>query len=813
MDKCFPFPFRRRPQAARPRAVRLTVEALEDRQLLSCNVISGYVYYDANTNGLKDANEPGIANTTVELRNEAGQLVTTTTTDAGGFYRFDHDPNVDTSEHLLTQAISFSRSVNGSQTKTIPQFDPGLGQLTGIDIQFDGAITSRIKVENFNAQEPSHLVGTVSGNLTLSGPGVNNLPINPNVLAGTFDASPYDGVPDYAGASGVDFGSKTATGNGALTLTDPAVLSRFTGTGSVSFTLNSLVTSSVDGNGDEDASIRSLVGANVRVVYHYTPSNCLQPGTYVLHEIQPPDYLDGRESQGPTVLPPSNPDDTIVVTLASADSTNNNFGEVLPAYLEACVFLDSNNNGHVDPGEPGLAGFTVTLTGTDDLGHTVLLVQVSNSDGRVYYRNLRPGTYSLVKTSVPGAVDGMVMAGSAGGVAGPNSVTGIGLASGQLAGEYCFAEGTGGGPASLCGFVYVDANDNGVREPGEAPIPGTTVTLDGQADGAGPVHLVTQTAGDGSYCFLNLQPGTYTVTETQPAGYDDGKDSVGSAGGILGNDVIASVRLDAGTAGLNYNFGEKLTAVILPFRGSLNPLDFRPVPNVPVVSKRQLAGDQPFIEMVAADASYVDGLYRRFLGRAADPDGLFYWTSLLAGGRSRTDVVAGIWTSQEHRLRQVEEIYQQLLERDASPAEQGVWAQRLLGGATEDQISAEILASAEYRMRFAPSDADFVNAMYTRVLHRAPDEPGRTSWVNVVATRGRTAVALGFLTSAEALGNFVADRAREYLKRSPLPQETQVWVNQLVSGSETLDTHRVKVLAMDEVFNRALLAVRTNQTT
>jgi hypothetical protein len=102
--------------------------------------------------------------------------------------------------------------------------------------------------------------------------------------------------------------------------------------------------------------------------------------------------------------------------------------------------------------------------------------------------------------------------------------------------------------------------------------------------------------------------------------------------------------------------------------------------------------------------------------------------------------------------------------------------------------------------------------MYTRVLHRAPDEPGRTNWVNQVAARGRTAVALGFLTSAEALGNFVADRAQEYLRRLPGPLETQVWVNQLVSGSETLDTHRIKVLAMDEVFSRALQAVRTNQT-
>jgi hypothetical protein len=35
------------------------------------------------------------------------------------------------------------------------------------------------------------------------------------------------------------------------------------------------------------------------------------------------------------------------------------------------------------------------------------------------------------------------------------------------------------------------------------------------------------TAADGSYAFIHLRPGTYTIEETQPAGYDDGLESLG----------------------------------------------------------------------------------------------------------------------------------------------------------------------------------------------------------------------------------------------------------------------------------------------
>jgi hypothetical protein len=71
------------------------------------------------------------------------------------------------------------------------------------------------------------------------------------------------------------------------------------------------------------------------------------------------------------------------------------------------------------------------------------------------------------------------------------------------------------------------------------------------------------TDGDGASVFLNLRPGTYRITETQPAGYVQGTDSVGTAGGSLSATDQFFVQLaqgDSGRNGLNYNFGERPAA-------------------------------------------------------------------------------------------------------------------------------------------------------------------------------------------------------------------------------------------------------------
>ncbi|MGA2798652.1 MAG: SdrD B-like domain-containing protein, partial [Thermoguttaceae bacterium] len=110
--------------------------------------------------------------------------------------------------------------------------------------------------------------------------------------------------------------------------------------------------------------------------------------------------------------------------------------------------------------------------------------------------------------------------------------------------------------SSLAGNVYLDANNNGLFESGETGIGSTTVKLAGTNVDGLVVNQTTLTAANGAYNFASLRPGTYALTETQPAGYLDGIDTVGTPGGTAGNDVFSNIVLAAGVNGVNNNFGE-----------------------------------------------------------------------------------------------------------------------------------------------------------------------------------------------------------------------------------------------------------------
>jgi uncharacterized repeat protein (TIGR01451 family) len=110
----------------------------------------------------------------------------------------------------------------------------------------------------------------------------------------------------------------------------------------------------------------------------------------------------------------------------------------------------------------------------------------------------------------------------------------------------------------LSGAVYVDGNNDGVRQPAEPGIEYVLVRLTGTDNLGQNVNLTRLTKPDGLYTFDNLLPGVYTITEVQPGGYVDGKDSLGTLGGTLGNDSLSNITVPALALGINYNFGEQL---------------------------------------------------------------------------------------------------------------------------------------------------------------------------------------------------------------------------------------------------------------
>jgi hypothetical protein len=124
-------------------------------------------------------------------------------------------------------------------------------------------------------------------------------------------------------------------------------------------------------------------------------------------------------------------------------------------------------------------------------------------------------------------------------------------------GSYNFANKPTPTPASLSGFVYCDANDDGQFDTGDMALPAALVTLTGTDQNGKPVSLNTTTDATGAYHFANLVPGVYTINvPSAPPGTVPGTSSQGTPGnGTDGVDEISDITLDAGVVGVNNDFG------------------------------------------------------------------------------------------------------------------------------------------------------------------------------------------------------------------------------------------------------------------
>lgn len=125
------------------------------------------------------------------------------------------------------------------------------------------------------------------------------------------------------------------------------------------------------------------------------------------------------------------------------------------------------------------------------------------------------------------------------------------------------------GTASLSGFVYLDANNDGIRNvdpngvPLEIGLPNVTIHLDLYNQGEPTLLRTVDTGPGGWYSFEDLKAGVYRIRQEQPAAFLDGKDTLGivlpggESRGEVGDDEFTNIRLNAGEHGIDYNFGER----------------------------------------------------------------------------------------------------------------------------------------------------------------------------------------------------------------------------------------------------------------
>lgn len=245
--------------------------------------------------------------------------------------------------------------------------------------------------------------------------------------------------------------------------------------------------------------------------------------------------------------------------------------DVVYSSISGFVYYDKNDNGVKDEGEDPIVDVEIRLVGTDLYGNPVAQRSMqTNAQGFYEFNNLAPGSYTVTEIHPAGWVDGQDndlgdfesegKTDDGTGSVGNDVFTDIDLPAATRGVNYNFGElkPLGGGEVAACisGFVYHDEDNDGVFGENEEPISGVQIVLRGP-DG---FERKAFTDASGAYSFCGLEPSTqYTITEKQPKGWRDGKDTKGTGideGDVSGNDSFTFTP-QSGDNGENWNFGER----------------------------------------------------------------------------------------------------------------------------------------------------------------------------------------------------------------------------------------------------------------
>jgi protocatechuate 3,4-dioxygenase beta subunit len=304
-------------------------------------------------------------------------------------------------------------------------------------------------------------------------------------------------------------------------------------------------------------------------IYGKYAFNGLRPGTYIVRELGPSGYIDGKETAGTVggqTRGTVTNDRISGITLTSGDKgINYDFCEKIPAAISGTVYHDRNNNGVQDGGEEGIGNTKVVLYDKTGL---VIAETLTNAQGDYRFANLIGGEYVVKEVQPSGFIDGKDSSGKVNGLTvgetKNDELSKIIIKGGQSGVEYNFGELK---LARLSGYVLVDADGNCTFDASKGDKPVANVTID-LLDSTGKVIATTKTAANGSYAFDNLLPGTYSVRQTQPNNYFNIDQMVGSADGQAGSgdasgtNIITNIVISSGQTLVQYNFCEDVPAEI-----------------------------------------------------------------------------------------------------------------------------------------------------------------------------------------------------------------------------------------------------------
>jgi hypothetical protein len=425
------------------------------------NKLGDYVWIDSNANGLQDTGEPGVDGVTVVLRS-GDTDVATTKTGGGGKYLFDELK--DGSYRVCFDVKALPAAV--ADYKLTDQ-DAGNNNGTDSDAGVDGC-----------TETVSLGVGKRE-NLTLDA----GLVAPPNSLGDfVWVDTNRNGLqdPDEPGADEVTVVLRSGDTEVARMETDPSGKYLFDG----------------------------LPDGSYRVCFEVA-SLPVEYGGYLLTSLNA--GADGVDSDADPVTGCTEP---VSLGVGQRENLTLDAGIRPPNKLGDRVWVDTNGNGLQDPDEPGVPGVSVTLKKED--GTVVGTIKTDNSgkygfdklpDGSYivcFDRATLPAKYADYQLTKPGAGDPELDSD-----ADPSTwcIPPTKLYVGHP--EYQSLDAGIVAPRNRLGdYVWIDANRDGVQDPGEAPAAGVPVVL---LDGSGKEVGQTSTNPSGKYLFDGLPDGTYQV--------------------------------------------------------------------------------------------------------------------------------------------------------------------------------------------------------------------------------------------------------------------------------------------------------------
>ena len=494
------------------------------------------VWLDLDGDGVQDAGEAPIPGVTVTLYASNGTtVIASTTTASDGTYVFSSDP---TRTDTTGRVYNLAALTQGAQVVVATPVTLTVAPYGTVGVTRRAATPVGIDSDVSITTGRSSLV-------TIGAPGHHDHDIDigyrPVAAVGNYVwlDSNHDGVqnePAANGINGVTATLQTAAG-GPVTDLDGNVV-------------GPLVTANDPTTGQPGYYLfANLPGGSYRVVFSNLPAGFSPTRTDAAGD-------DALDSDGLTTAAVTVPAGTQDLTL--------DLGIFAPVQVGDRAWLDTNRDGQQSPGEPGLAGVVVTLLDpsgapvTADADGSPVPAQVTGADGLYRFTNLAPGAYRVHFAPPTGyTATGVHVGGDTAVDSDAPDADSATLPPGGAdltldAGFVTDARPLG----SVVGLVYVDADRDGVRDPGERPLGGVTVQL---VDAGGNVVATTVTASDGSYRFDNVEPGTYTLRQTQPDGY----------GSTTPNEVPVAVV--AGSTANDAGFGE-VPAALPRTGGSSGPL-------------------------------------------------------------------------------------------------------------------------------------------------------------------------------------------------------------------------------------------------